>query len=172
MSEAILEEMRERLEQKNAFDIFKKKKKEVEETGEMEMRVATLQKNMAVREKKKKEQLELELEPASGVLDEKQAEELAEFFTKKEIDSIIYDKFPIDTRLNMCSKLIQLSGLGFIPKKPKRFVSCIRCGMTKDMSPITMVAYWGLMEKKWYCEGCQKYIDELNAKGKQLPLGL
>ena len=170
MSETMLEEMRAKLEQKNAFDIFKKKKGEEEQIGEMDLRVAKLHKNMATRVKMKNEPV-LDVEEVEVAITEQQAEELTAFFTKKEIDSIIADKYPIDTHQNMCVKLVQLSECGVVPKKPKRLISCVRCGFTKNVAPITKQEYWKLIDAKWYCDGCRKYIDELNAIGKQLPLG-
>jgi len=171
MSETMLEEMRAKLEQKNAFDIFKKKKGEEEQIGEMDLRVAKLHKNMATRVKMKNEPV-LDVEEVEVAINEQQAEELAQFFTNKELNSIIADKYHIDIKSTMPIKLVQLSEQGILPKKPKRFISCVRCGFTKNVAPITKQEYWKLIDAKWYCDGCRKYIDELNAKGKQLPLGV
>jgi hypothetical protein len=165
LSEAILEEMQQRLMEKGAFDRFKRKKDE-EMYGEMEMKVTQLQKRIADREK---EEPLLEIEASSGTLSETEADELSRFFIKKEIDDLSR-KFPvIDAKSSKCNNLIKLSELGYVPKKPKRFVSCMKCGITKDVSPISMVDFW-VKKDKFYCESCEKELDDLNKTQTQMSL--
>lgn len=167
MSEQILEEMRERLEQKGAFDIFKKKKKDDFETATiMETKISMLRQRTEEREKEPF----LEIEPADHILSDVESRALAQFFTKKEIDDLVNKKYQmIKTNLPIRSILIKLSEIGQMPKKPLRMVSCLKCGMTKEFT-IDMCSFWEL-QKKYYCENCKKEIEALNnSKTKQIPI--
>lgn len=161
-----LEEVREQLEQKGAFDRFKKKKRDDE--CEMETKISMLKQAM----KNHEENTEpfLEIEPCNHILSDVEAKDLSMFFSKKEIDDLILKKYPaIKPNLPIRSILIKLSETGNIPKKPLRVVTCQKCGMSKELA-IDLCAFWD-MQKKYYCESCQKEIDALN-KPKTQQTGL
>jgi hypothetical protein len=163
VSEAILEEMRERLAEKGAFDRFKKKK---EECGEIDMKMAHLKKSMEEREKEPF----LEVEPIDRILSDVEAKDLSMFFTKKEIDDLINKKYPmIKTSATIRNIIINLSQLGVSPKKPHRLIGCMKCGTVKEFM-VDLCAFWEL-QKKYYCENCKKEIEALNKpKNLQIPL--
>lgn len=159
-----LEEVREQLEQKGAFDRFKKKKRDDE--CEMETKISLLKQRIEERN----EEPILDIEPIDHILSEVEARDLSMFFTKKEIDDLVGKKYPsLKRNLPIKTYLIKISETGNIPKKPLRILSCMKCGMSKEFQ-IDVCAYWE-MQKKYYCEGCQKEIDALNKpKTQQIPI--
>lgn len=158
-----LEEVREQLEQKGAFDRFKKKKKD---ECEMETKISMLKQSMAQRD----EEPILDIEPIDHILSEVEAKDLSMFITKREIDDLVTKKYPaIKINLPIKTKLIMMSETGNIPKKPLRVLSCMKCGMSKEFT-IDVCAFWEL-QKRYYCETCKKEIDMLNKpKTQQMPI--
>jgi len=159
-----LEEVREQLEQKGAFDRFKKKKRDDE--CEMETKISLLKHRIAERN----EEPILNTEPIDHILSEVEAKDLSMFFLKKEIDDLVSKKYSVIKRnLPMKNVLIKISETGNIPKKPLRVLSCMKCGMSKEFA-IDVNAFWEL-EKRYYCETCKKEIDALNKpKTQQIPI--
>lgn len=164
--QSTLDEMRQQLEQKGAFDIFKKKKKDDE--CEIETKISMLKQAIAERETEPF----LDVEPINHILSEVEAKELGMFFTKKEIDDLLGKKYPsIKRNLPMKNILILISETGNVPKKPLRVLSCVKCGMSKQFA-IDVCAFWELQNEKYYCETCKKEIDKLNnQKTQQMSIG-
>jgi hypothetical protein len=162
-----LEEVREQLEQKGAFDRFKKKKRDDE--CEMETKISMLKQAMKNREENTEPFLEIE--PCNHILSDVEAKDLSMFFTKKEIDDLVMKKYPaIKINLTKIKQLIKISETGNIPKKPLRVLSCMKCGMSKEFA-IDVRTFWDMQEMKYYCENCKKEIDALN-KPKTQQTGL
>ena len=103
----------------------------------------------------------MKVERIDHILTEKEAFELGNFFTKKELIELVEKKYPaIPSRKKLSEILIKISELGFIPVKPSRFIHCKNCGEPEDVSPITMFDYWDLKLKETYCSNCKKHLEE------------
>lgn len=164
MSEAILEEMRERLEQKGAFDQFKKKKDD-EFVSEVEMKTIQLKTNLFKREEMKEKTEWCNLIHIDKPLTFEEADAVELTFTRKNITNLIETNgLPIDVNLRKDELLVEMSKLGYHLRR-YNVVKCKKCG-TKS----TEINFRLALIDEFYCKECQKEKDELNKTQTQMPL--
>ena len=200
MSEAILEEMRERLVKEGAFDRFKHKNED-EMCGEIDIKIAQLRKSMNERHEEAEPTVWFEYTPTDRPLTLDEAEKIEDFFTKKDLSSVLMKKqLPIDSNLRKDRMLVEISKYGFIPKCYRRVKCCVcqgnivvnekynteridyqvcekcdtckRCGKTIHAEELPIEKLKDAQQKgRLHCSICEKELDALNKpNGSQIPL--